>query len=130
MVIDSIANLINSLKNASQRGLETVTVPYTKMQNSILNVLKSEGFIADFEEKGKAPKKNLEVSLKYENGSPAIHGTKRISKSSKRIYKDVKSIYSVQSGYGIAVFSTPKGVMSDKQARKDNVGGESLFEIW
>ncbi len=130
MVIDSISNLINSLKNASVRGLATVSLPHTKMQESVLEVLKKEGFVAGFETKGKEPKQNLEITVKYENGAPAIHGAKRVSKLSRRMYKGVKSIFSVQNGYGISVLSTPKGIMADHQARKENVGGEALFEIW
>ncbi len=130
MVGDSIANLINSLKNASHRGLATASFPYTKMQEAILSVLKKEGFIVDFEKKGKDIKKSLEVTIKYANGVPAINDTKRVSKFSRRVYKDVKSIYPIKNGYGLAVFSTPKGVMSDREAKKANVGGEALFEIW
>lgn len=130
MVIDPISNLINGLKNASERGLETVSVSHSKMKAAVLEVLKKEGFINDFEKKGKDIKKKLEISLKYENGQPAIKGTKRVSKFSRRIYKGVKELYPVKNGYGVTILSTPKGIISDKEAKKDNVGGEVLFQIW
>lgn len=130
MVSDSIANLINGLKNASARGLETISFPYTRMHDSIVSVLKKEGFISDFEKKGKDVKQHIEIVLKYVDGEPVIHEARRVSKLSRRVYKDSKSIYPIRSGFGLAVYSTPKGIMSDKQAKKENVGGEALFEIW
>lgn len=131
MVIDPIANLINGLKNASTRGLEKASFPYSKMKESILSVLKKEGFVTDFEKKGKdVTKKKLEVTLKYEEGAAKINDARRVSKSSRRIYKDVKNIFAVKNGYGISVLSTPKGIMSNRTARKEKVGGEVLFEIW
>lgn len=130
MVGDPIANLINGIKNASVRGLETVSLPYSKMKHSILEVLKSEGYIVDFEKKGKDVKKKLDITLKYEDGISVIHDTRRVSKFSRRVYKGVKHILPVKNGYGMTVLSTPKGVMSDQKAKKEGVGGEALFEIW
>lgn len=130
MVTDPISNLIISLKNASLQGIEEITVPYSKIKNNILEVLKKEGYISDFEKKGKDIKKKLKVELKYDSGSPKINDVKRLSKFSKRVYKGVNEIYPVKNGYGILVLSTPKGVISDRDARKQKVGGEALFEIW
>lgn len=132
MVTDPIANLINGLKNASSQKKAEVSVPYSKLKESILAVLKNEDFIEDFKSTGKeVAKKQLEVVLKYdEDGNPKINDVKRISKSSRRIYRDVKNMFPVKNGYGMSVYSTPKGVISGKQAKKENVGGEVLFEIW
>ncbi|MCB9805701.1 30S ribosomal protein S8 [Candidatus Nomurabacteria bacterium] len=130
MVGDPIANLINGLKNASIGKKDIFSAPYSKLKENILSVLKKEGFISDFEVKGKDVKKHLDVSLKYEAGVPAIHGVRRVSKFSRRIYKGIKDIFPVKNNYGISVISTPQGVMSDREAKKAKVGGEILFEIW
>src|SRR5690606_30590889 len=103
MVGDSISNLIISLKNAQKAGHDSVSFSYTRMNESILDVLKKEGFIANVEKTGKDLKKRLVVSLKYEDGAPAISEAKRISKQSKRTYTGYKDIVSVRNGYGIAV---------------------------
>jgi small subunit ribosomal protein S8 len=129
MVKDSIANLINGLKLASKADKDNFIIPYSKMLESIVKVLKQESFIDDYSVKGDK-KKDLVVKLKFEDGEPTIVGTRRISKQSKRIYKPVSKITSVKGGYKILVMTTPKGVMTDKVARKLNVGGEALFEIW
>lgn len=130
MVKDSIANLITGLKNAQERGISSVHAPFSNLNVAILNVLKKEGFISDFETKGKEVKKEIEVSLKYNMGSPAINDVKRVSKQSKRIYKSVDQIYPVKNGYGRLILSTPLGIVTDIEARKKKVGGEALFEIW
>jgi small subunit ribosomal protein S8 len=130
MVIDSISNLIITLKNAQDRGLAEARAPFSKLNASILEVLKKEGFIADYENKGKDVKKHIDVVLKYENGNPAISNVKRISRQSKRVYKSVDQIYPVKNGYGRLILSTPAGIVTDVQARKQKVGGEALFEIW
>jgi small subunit ribosomal protein S8 len=126
MVGDKISNLINGLKTASLANKEVATVPYSKINVAILELLKKENYIADFEVKKKDDEGNknsiiteIDVELKYENGSPAINDVKRISKFSKRVYKDAKSISPVK-----------RGLMTGSQARKDGVGGESLFQIW
>lgn len=130
MVIDSISNLIISIKNAQDRGLAEARAPFSKLNTSILEVLKKEGFISNFENKGKEVKKHIDIVLKYENGKPAITNVRRISRQSKRIYKSVDKIYPVKNGYGRLILSTPAGIVTDVQARKQNVGGEALFEIW
>jgi len=130
MVVDSISNLITSLKNAQERGLSEARAPFSKLNTAILEVLKKEGFISDFENKGKEVKKHIDVVLKNENGNPAISNVRRISRQSKRIYKSVDQIHPIKNGYGRLILSTPVGVITDVQARKQNVGGEVLFEIW
>lgn len=130
MVSDSVSNLIISLKNASKAGKASITAPYSKLSESILEVLKKEGYISDLEKKGKKIDKQIDVVLKYVDGKPAILDVKRISKFSRRIYKGVKDIRPVRTGYGMLVLTTPKGILSDREAKKASVGGEALFEIW
>jgi small subunit ribosomal protein S8 len=131
MVIDSIANLINGIYNAQLRGHKTLRAPYTKLTFSIAEALKREGYVADVAKDGKDVKKHIDIVLKYDgNGTPSVSGVKRVSRQSKRIYKGVDEIKSVKNGYGTLILSTPKGIVSDKQARKEKVGGEALFEIW
>jgi small subunit ribosomal protein S8 len=129
MVGDKISNLIISLKNASMVGKETITVSGLKIYEAILKVLADKKFIESYESDKKSGE--IIVTLKYEeNGTPAITEVKRISKLSKRVYKSVKEIIPVKNGFGMSVISTPNGIISDEEARKQNVGGELLFEIW
>ena len=131
MVGDSISNLIIGLKNAQERGTSSIRAPFSKLNLAILEVLKKEGYISDFEGKGKEVKKEIEISLKYSNeGKPAISDVKRISKQSKRVYKGVDEIHPVRNGYGKLILSTPAGILTDVDARKKKVGGEALFQIW
>lgn len=128
MVIDRISNLIISLKNASKAGLDFVYADNTKMNDSILKVLKDNNFILDYSRKDKD--KKIKIELNYIDNVPAINDVKRISKNSKRVYQSNKEIKNVKRGYGLAVFSTPVGVISGIEAKKNKVGGELLFEIW
>ncbi len=111
--------------------MDLARAPFSKLNVSILEVLKKEGFVADFENKGKEVKKHIDIKLKYdESGNPAITDVKRISKQSKRVYKGVDEIRSIKNGYGRLILTTPAGILTDVQARKQKVGGEALFEIW
>ncbi len=130
MVGDTISNIIISLKNAQKARHTEVVFLYTNMKLAVLEVLKKEGFIANVEKSGKDLAKKLIVTLKYEDGAPAITDVKRISKQSKRMYVGYKDLKSVRNGYGITVLSTPQGIMSNKQASKLKVGGEILFTMW
>lgn len=105
-------------------------VPQSKFIESIASLLKQEGFIKDFTKKGKSTIKSLEVELLYEDGSPRITDVVRVSKFSKRVYKGSKDIKPVRNGFGILVLTTPRGILSDKLAKKEKVGGEALFKIW
>lgn len=128
---DSISDLIIKIKNANIAGHETVTVPYSKMKESILVVLEKEGYVQGINKKGKKVGKFLEVGLVYEEDkSPKITGVTRVSKFSKRVYQKSKEIRPVRSHFGMLVLTTPKGILTDKQARKEKVGGEALFKIW
>lgn len=130
MVVDKVSNLIVDLKNASLEKKETVDIPYTKFSNAILELLEKEGYVESIEKKGKGIKKRLVVSLKYDNDVPKINDVRRVSKFSRRVYAGAKDVRPFKNGYGLRVLSTPKGVVSDKMARMEKVGGEVLFEIW
>lgn len=130
MVGDSVANLITSLKNASNTGKSVVFLPATNLTSSILKVLKKNSYIEDFEIVGEKPKTLIKINLKYENGKPAIHDVKRVSKFSQRIYSSFKALNPIKSGYGIVLLTTPNGILTDKEAKEQKVGGEVLFKIW
>lgn len=132
MVGDKIANLINTLKTASLSNKETVTLEYSKVNEQIIKNLKKEDLISNYEIKdsNKSHIKKILVTLKYENNVPVIKGTKRISKLSVRNYKKSKDLKPVKRGYGKLIISTSKGVMTGDEAKKLNLGGEALFEIW
>jgi len=133
--MDQIANLLISIKNGGLVKKDYIFVPYSKIKENILKVLKAEGFIKTFEivELG-SNKKSLRVVLNYEGRHPnirsKINGVERVSKLSKRIYVRSKDIKLVKHGQGLAVLSTPKGILTGREARKEMVGGEILFNIW
>jgi small subunit ribosomal protein S8 len=128
--MDPIANMIISLKNAGNSGLETVSLPFSKVKEAIAETLKKEGFIRSYEKKTKSGKPVLEVGLILENRIPKVKGVKRISKTSKRIYLKSGDIRAVKNGYGALIISTPNGIMTGRDAKKAKVGGEALFTIW
>lgn len=128
MVGDKISNLIISLKNASSVSKDSVEVSKTKLNLAILETLKRHDFINSFEEN---KNNKINVILSYdEEGNSAINDVKRISKLSKRIYKNYKEITPVKNGFGISVITTPQGIFSDKEAREKKIGGEIMFQIW
>ena len=123
--------MITKIRNASARGIETVSFPYSKITLAIAELLQNEGFIKDVVKKGKKVHKTIEATLVYdEERQPRVTGVERVSKLSKRVYAGVSDIKSVRSGYGVLVLSTPAGLLTDKQARTQKVGGEVLFKIW
>lgn len=127
--MDQIANFIISLKNGGMAGKESVVLPYSNIKFQIANLLREKGFVKEVAKKGKK-NRYMEVTLRYENKSPFINDVKRISKSSRRVYMQAKEIYPYRQGVGMTVFSTPNGILSDKDAKKSKVGGEALFSIW
>lgn len=131
MVTDPISNMIVSMKNAAMVSKDTVVVPFSKLKHAIAQCLKDNGYVEDVSKK--TEKNNipvLEIALAYKDGVSRIHDVKRMSKPSRRTYLGVHDIHGVKNGHGMIVLSTPKGIMSDKQARKEVVGGEALFMIW
>lgn len=123
-------DLLIRIKNAQAARQQRVKIPYSKMDEAIANLLVQHGYIAGAAKKGRMPKRVLDVELKYENGVGAIRGVKFISKPSRRIYAGYRDLKPARQGYGMLVVSTPKGVMSGTEARKQKAGGELLFEIW
>ena len=131
-MVDQTAQLLNSLKMANRAKKATVVFAYTKFRENILNVLKAEGFIKSVSKKGKTiPNIELDVELAYdENGEGKIQGVEQISKNSRRLYSKSKELRPVKNGFGALILTTPKGIMTGSQARKEKVGGETLFKIW
>lgn len=130
MVTDAISDLIIALKNANTAGKKTVSASYTKLKENVLAVLKKEGYIADFSVSGEGVKKTITATLTYKEGQPAITDVRRVSKFSKRVYAGAKNIRQVRNGYGKMIITTPQGIMTGDDARKQNIGGETLFAIW
>jgi small subunit ribosomal protein S8 len=128
--MDSISNMIIMLKNASLANKESVSVPASKLKNAIAECLKKEGYVGDISKKVKKGQPLLEIKLIYTDKKARITEVERVSKQSRRVYFGMKDIHTVRSGSGLLVLSTPKGIMSGKEARKEQVGGEALFRIW
>ncbi|MCC7160730.1 30S ribosomal protein S8 [Candidatus Nomurabacteria bacterium] len=128
--MDSISNMIIIMKNGSLAGKESVSFPYSKMKNAIAECLKKAGYISEVSKKVKKGQPLLEVKLVYTDKKPRITEVERISKQSRRVYFGMKDIHSVRNGSGLLVLSTPKGILSGKDARKEQVGGEALFRLW
>lgn len=128
--MDKLANLIISLKNGGNAGKESVMVPATKLSAEVAKTLFKAGFIASYAKKSRAKGDVLELGVSYVNGKPRINDVKRVSKSSCRVYFGVQDIKLVKNGRGLLVLSTPKGILTGDEARKEHVGGEALFEIW
>lgn len=131
MTTDPIADLINQIKNAGAVKKATVSIPFSNFKLSIAEKLKDAGFVKAVEKKGKKVKKTLDITIKYtEDGKAFIQGVKRVSKPGRRIYRGADEIIPVKYGFGALILSTPKGIKTDKEAKKEKVGGEALFQIW
>ena len=128
---DPIADMLTRIRNANQNRAKTVSMPSSKMKETIASILKDEGFITDFSIEKNDVQNILTLTLKYgKNKERVITGLKRISKPGLRVYAEANNIPKVLNGLGIAIISTSKGVMTDKLARKNNVGGEVIAYIW
>ena len=131
LVLDPIADMLTRIRNANSNKHNTVCVPQSKTKLAIAEILKEEGFIVDYTTVDSEQGKMIEVTLKYgPNGEKVIQGLKRISKPGLRIYSNAEQLPQVLNGLGIAIVSTSKGIVTDKQARKLNVGGEVLAYVW
>ena len=126
---DPLGDLLTRIRNAQRRGRTTVQTPSSKLRVHVLEVLQREGYIRGFTEVEKDGRKEIDVELKYYDGSPVISEMRRISKPGRRVYSAVRDLPLVRNGLGISVLSTPKGVMSDNEARTQNVGGEILCRV-
>ena len=130
MVTDPIADMLTRIRNANQMRYNEVEVPASKIKNEIARILKEEGFISDYKVKKNNIQDNIALYLKYSGKERVITGLKRISKPGLRVYAKAEEIPTVLSGLGIAIISTSKGLMTDKDARKASLGGEVLAYIW
>ena len=131
LVLDPIADMLTRIRNANTNKHETVLIPQSKTKLAIAEILKEEGYIVDFKETESEGIKMIEITLKYgPNGEKVIQGLKRISKPGLRIYSNAEQLPKVLNGLGIAIVSTSKGIITDKNARKLNVGGEVLAYVW
>ena len=130
-LMDPIGDMFTRIRNGQMRLLHRIDVPASNFRLQILEVLKNEGYINNFfVEKLENNKKNLKVDLKYYEGTPVIKEISRVSKPGRRIYSSAISIPRIQNGLGLAILSTPKGVMSDNEARKNNLGGEIICRVF
>lgn len=130
MSVDSIGNFLTIIRNGITLGKRYVTAPYSRMRFDIGRILKEEGFIKDIQVDGEGVSKIVKVFLKYVDGESVIHEITRESKPSRRYYGKAKSLRPVKGNLGIAILSTNKGVMTDKQAREKIVGGEVICSVW
>lgn len=130
MVTDPIADMLTRIRNANQMRYKEVEVPASKIKIEIARILKEEGFISDYKIKKNNVQDIIALSLKYSDKQRVITGLKRISKPGLRVYAKAEEIPTVLSGLGIAIISTSKGMMTDKDARKNSLGGEVLAYIW
>ena len=126
---DPIADLLTRIRNAQLAGHEDVDVPHSKLKVEIVRVLQEEGYINSYQVVERT-RRVVQISLKYSKGVPVIEEIKRISRPGLRIYKDSDSVPSINGGLGIAIVSTNRGVMTDRKARKDGVGGEVLCTVF
>ena len=130
-VNDPIGDLITRIRNAQMRNKPKVSTPGSRLRESVLEVLKSEGYIRGFSSVEHAGgRSELEIELKYFDGEPVIREISRVSKPGRRVYASVKALPRINNGLGVSVLSTPKGVMADHAARDANVGGEILFTVF
>lgn len=129
--MDTIADMLISIKNAQAVGKPTVSVPYSKIKMAIADILVKEKFLKEAEHKGKKVKKTIDMILGYDgSGRPAISGVKRISKPSRRVYLPAGKIKPVRQGFGIRIISTSKGLITNKEVGEKKVGGEVICELW
>ena len=129
-ISDPIGDMLARIRNAQERGKNKVAVPPSRLRERVLEVLHREGYIRGFTTIDKDGKSEIEVELKYFDGAPVIKESHRVSKPGRRVYASVSTLPSVYNGLGISILSTPKGVMSDADARAQNVGGEVLCTVF
>lgn len=126
MINDPISDLLTRIRNAADARLREITVPDSKLRKAVCDVLVKEGYLSEVKKDGN----NLVASLVYKRRSPTITGVKNVSRPGLRIYRGAKELPRPYGGAGIAIISTSQGVMSDKEARKKNIGGQVLGEVW
>jgi small subunit ribosomal protein S8 len=128
---DPIGDMITRIRNAQMRNMSKVSTPGSRLRERVLEVLKSEGYIRGYTSvEHPGGRSELEIELKYFDGAPVIRQIARVSKPGRRVYASVRNLPRINNGLGVAVVSTPKGVMADHAAREANVGGEILFTVF
>ena len=127
---DPLGDMLTRIRNAQLRGKSTVRTPASKLRAWVLDVLAAEGYIRGYESVADATHPEIEISLKYYDGAPVIRELKRVSKPGRRVYAGATELPRVKNGLGITIVSTPKGVLSDAEARAENVGGEVLCQVF
>ncbi len=130
MVGDPIADMLNRIKTASAVGHKSISVPFSKVKFAIAKKLEKQEYVVNVSKKGKKVTQTIEIDLVYEKDTAKIKGVERVSKPSKRVYFGIKDIKPFRNGYGAFFLSTPKGILTGEDARKQQVGGEVLFKIW
>lgn len=128
---DPLGDLLSRIRNGQRARKSTVTTPASKLRANVLEVLKREGFIRGFSEREVRPGiSEIDIELKYHEGDPVIHEINRVSTPGRRVYSGIKDLPRVYDGLGISILSTPRGVLSDSEARDQNVGGEILCQVF
>jgi small subunit ribosomal protein S8 len=127
---DPLGDMLTRIRNGQQARKDSVTSPASKLRARVLEVLAREGYIRGYKEEAMGPAKGLRIELKYFEGQPAIRHVARVSKPGRRVYSGAKDLPRVRNGLGITIISTPRGVLSDAEARDQNVGGEILAEVF
>ena len=129
--MDRVADMLTTINNAQVVSKKQISVPYSEFNFKIAELLKKEGYILNVDKKGRVPNKKIVIDLKYrEDGIPMISKVRKVSKQGQRVYKTSSDIKPVKSGYGLSIISTSKGVMTNKEARRNKVGGEIICEVW
>ena len=127
---DPLGDLLTRIRNGQQAKKDSVMTPASKLRTHVLDVLQREGYIRGYSEEEMGPAKGIRIELKYFEGQPAIKHVARVSKPGRRVYSGAKDLPRVRNGLGITIISTPRGVLSDAEARDQNVGGEILAEVF
>lgn len=130
LITDPIGDMLTRIKNALTAKKEQVVIPHSKLKEAIALILEENNYIQGYEVEEKKPQSDLVVTLRYVEGLPAISGMERVSKPGRRLYAKTKQIPVTLNGYGLTVVSTSKGILTDNEARKKNVGGELLCRVW
>ncbi|HEY4474238.1 MAG TPA: 30S ribosomal protein S8 [Candidatus Paceibacterota bacterium] len=131
LITDPIGDFITRLKNASMVKKASMSVPFSNVKHAVALTLKKNGYVGEITESGEGVKKMITVALLYgADGFARIHDVKRVSKPGRRLYTSVKHIHPIKYGKGLMILSTPRGILTDSEARANRVGGETLFTIW
>jgi small subunit ribosomal protein S8 len=128
--MDPVTDMLNRIRNAQAVLHPQVSLPFSNLKYEIAKILEKKGLVEKVAKIGKKEKKSIEITLKYDNKTPAIMGLKRVSKPGQRVYLSAKRIKPVRGGHGLAIISTSKGLMTAREARKQKLGGEIICEIW